>query len=471
MYIDSKWIMKPESLGVITTSIELNDWTNTYQTSIRKAHKLAKYSNSQLRHQAWTLDGQIVVVCVTVYNTKGNIVAFATPWPPGDDEFCAATDTGAGFSVVSPTGVEAWEAKVSFRKVVGSGCPVTGRATGVMSEASDGEEGASVAILSVTVSVVFCEPVAIVATPGCSNEEVDTPPSLSSDDDAELLASELEVEVRVEVIERDEGGPCWEEAGSVVDVVVESALGNGSNAKQDANAPAAVASSRLWFRVQSSAASACAWPCPAPAEADGASFGGDNDVSDVLLVVEEGMTEAIFTTVFSMRTVVFFAAALCTKAVWRRLVWASKVLKKYGVEISVVARLETVEPNEFVEVTWSCIPTEVSVAPRVSVMRMLVVLVVERSMTTCAWVELAALISSAVEAFVEVNICGVGVVSTVSCKEAHNMVSMASRWPLRPIMMKKAFRVPNSASFPHCTWKLRWVMMEGRLACWGIWYM
>jgi hypothetical protein len=97
--------------------------------------------------------------------------------------------------------------------------------------------------------------------------------------------------------------------------VVESALGNGSNAKQDADAPAAVASSRLWFRVQSSAASAYAWPCPAPAEADGASFGGDNDVSDVLLVVEEGMTEAIFTTVFSMRTVVFFAAALCTKAV------------------------------------------------------------------------------------------------------------------------------------------------------------
>jgi hypothetical protein len=97
--------------------------------------------------------------------------------------------------------------------------------------------------------------------------------------------------------------------------VVKSALGNGSNAKHDANAPAAVFSSRPRFRVQSSTASACAWPCPVPAEAKGASFGGDSDVADVLLVVEEGITEAIFTTVFSMRTVVFLAAALCAEAV------------------------------------------------------------------------------------------------------------------------------------------------------------
>jgi hypothetical protein len=413
-------------------------------------------------------DGQIVVVCVTVYNTTGNIVAFATPWPSSDDEFCAATDTSAGFSVVSPIGAEAWEAKVSFRKVIGSGCPVAGRATGLMSEASDGavfrgcEEEAVVAMLSITVSVVFREPVAVVATPGCSGEEVDTLASLSSDDDAELLASELELEVRVEVIERDEGGPCWEEAGSVVDVVVKSALGNGLNAKHDANAPAAVFSSRPRFRVQSSTASACAWPCPVPAEAKGASFGGDSDLADVLLVVEEGITEAIFTTVFSMRTVVFLAAALCAEAVWGRLVWASKVLKKYGVDVSVLARLETVDPDEFVEVAWSCIPTEASVAPRVSVMRMLVVLVVEKSTTTWAWVELAALISSAVEAFVEVDVCGVGVASTISVKEAHNMVPMASWWLLSPIMMKNYLRCNVLRRFSDGVWKVRWVAMQGR---------
>jgi hypothetical protein len=277
--------------------------------------------NSQLHHQTPVPDGQIVVVCVTVYNTIGNIVAFATPWPSGDDEFCTATDTSAGFSVVSLTGAEAWEAKVSFRKVVSSGCPVVGRATGVILEASDGavsrvcEEEPAAAKLSIAVLVVFCEFVAIVATPGCSDDEVDTLASLSIDDDVEMLVSELKVELRAEAIERVEAGPCWKEVGSVVDVVVESALGNGSNAKQDANAPAAVASSRLRFRVQSSTASACAWPCPVPAEAEGASFGGDSDVSDVLLVVEEDMTEAIFTTVFSMRTVVFLAAALCTEAV------------------------------------------------------------------------------------------------------------------------------------------------------------
>jgi hypothetical protein len=80
--------------------------------------------------------------------------------------------------------------------------------------ASDGalsrgcEEEAAVAILSHTVSVSFREPVAIVAMPDCSSDEVDTPASLSSDDDVELLVSELKVEIRAEAIEKVEGDAC-----------------------------------------------------------------------------------------------------------------------------------------------------------------------------------------------------------------------------------------------------------------------
>jgi hypothetical protein len=76
--------------------------------------------------------------------------------------------------------------------------------------------------------------------------------------------------------------------GSVVDVATVSALGNGSNAKHDANAAGAVVSSRLRSPVQSSAESACAWPCPAPTPAEGTSFGTDSDIFDVLLAIEGG---------------------------------------------------------------------------------------------------------------------------------------------------------------------------------------
>jgi hypothetical protein len=98
--------------------------------------------------------------------------------------------------------------------------------------------------------------------------------------------------------------------GSVVDVVVESALGNGSNAKHDASA---VVASRSRTRVQSLAASACAWPGSALAE--GKPFCADSNVSLWELVFEDGIVEAIFTTVFPMRIVVFLTAALCSKAV------------------------------------------------------------------------------------------------------------------------------------------------------------
>jgi hypothetical protein len=34
-----------------------------------------------------------------VCNTTGNTVASVTPWPSGDDAYCAATDESADFSV------------------------------------------------------------------------------------------------------------------------------------------------------------------------------------------------------------------------------------------------------------------------------------------------------------------------------------------------------------------------------------
>jgi hypothetical protein len=57
---------------------------------------------------------------------------------------------------------------------------------------------------------------------------------------------------------------------------------------------------------------------------------------------------------------------------------------------------------------------------------MLLALGVGRFTTTCAVIELASLFSSVVEAFVEVHVWEVGVASTVSVKEAHRIVPMAS---------------------------------------------
>lgn len=66
-------------------------------------------------------------------------------------------------------------------------------------------------------------------------------------------------------------------------------------------------------------------------------------------------------------------------------------------------RLETTDPDEFVEVAWSCVPKEASAVSRVSVTWMLTVLRVER-LASCALVELAPSFASAVEAFVKVDV-------------------------------------------------------------------
>jgi hypothetical protein len=78
---------------------------------------------------------------------------------------------------------------------------------------------------------------------------------------------------------------------------------------------------------------------------------------------------------------------------------------------------------------------------------MLVVLGVGKPTATWALVELAWSTFSAVEVFVEVDVREVGVACTVSVKETHNIVTIASWWLLSAIMTKQYFRVQRSASF------------------------